>query len=254
MRRLVVTTAFFSGLALLWHLAAASGRWSPVLLPAPLDVARYLAAAAVDGSLLSAGLVTGRRLAVGYALGIALGVPFGCLTARFRGCADTLGVVALGLQTLPSVCWVPLALLWFGPTEAAVLFVVVMGTTWSIQIATDDGLRSIPPIYVRAARTMGSRGLHTVVRVLVPASLPAVVSGMKQGWAFAWRSLMAGELIYYSLSLGNLLQTGRDLNDVAMVMSVMALIVVVGVSVDQLLFAPLERRVRERWGFSAQSR
>jgi NitT/TauT family transport system permease protein len=251
MRRLVVTTAFFSGLALLWHLAAASGRWSPVLLPAPLDVARYLAAAAVDGSLLSAGLVTGRRLAVGYALGIALGVPFGCLTARFRGCADTLGVVALGLQTLPSVCWVPLALLWFGPTEAAVLFVVVMGTTWSIQIATDDGLRSIPPIYVRAARTMGSRGLHTVVRVLVPASLPAVVSGMKQGWAFAWRSLMAAEVfvsILTGFGLGHLLHYGRELQAMDQVIGVMLVIVAFGLVADRVLFAPAERWVRRRWG------
>ena len=105
-----------------------------------------------------------------------------------------MGVLALGLQTLPSVCWVPMAILWFGMTETTMQFVVIMGTLWSVLIAVDNGVRNMPPLFVRAARTMGSRGLHTLVRVILPASLPYIVSGMKQGWAFAWRSLMAAEI------------------------------------------------------------
>lgn len=251
MRRALVATAFFAALAGAWAALAASGTWSPVLLPSPFDVARYLAGALADRSLAEASFVTLRRLAVGYTLGILLGLPLGCLTARFRSCADTLGVVALGLQTLPSVCWVPLSLLWFGQSEGAMLFVVVMGTVWSIQIATDDGLRSIPPIYARAARTMGSRGLHTVLHVLVPASLPVVVAGMKQGWAFAWRSLMAAEVfvtILTGFGLGHLLHYGRELNAMDQVLGVMFVIVAIGLAADRVVFAPAERWIRRRWG------
>jgi len=162
-----------------------------VLVHSPSSVGLYLWSALADGTLLGAAVVTLRRLVFGYLFGIALGLPLGLLTARFKLLNDTLGLVSLGLQTLPSVCWVPLALLWFGQTEAAMFFVVVMGTLWSMIIATESGVRNVPPIYARAARTMGSKGLHTWLKVMLPASLPFVVSGMKQGWAFAWRSLMA---------------------------------------------------------------
>ena len=141
---------------------------------------------------------------------------------------DTLGALALGLQTLPSVCWVPLALLWFGQSEGAMLFVVVMGTVWSVIIATDHGARNIPPIYARAARTMGSEGLHQWTRVILPASLPFLVSGMKQGWAFAWRSLMAAEIfvtILTGFGLGHLLHYGRELNAMDQVIGTMVVIV-----------------------------
>ena len=164
------------------------------LLPSPLSVFAYLRSAAEDGTLWEATWVTVQRLLIGYGLGILAGLPLGLLTALLRWCQDTIGVLALGLQTLPSVCWVPLALLWFGQTEASLLFVVVMGTLWSLIIATDYGVRNISPIYMRAARTMGSPGLHTWIQVVLPAALPFLLSGMKQGWAFAWRSLMAAEI------------------------------------------------------------
>jgi len=105
-----------------------------------------------------------------------------------------------------------------------------------------------PPIYLKAARNLGARGVALSAQVVLPAALPAILNGLKQGWTFAWRSLMAGELIYFTLSLGNLLQTGRDLNDASQVMAVMVLIIAIGVAIDSLVFAPMERRVRERWG------
>src|SRR3954462_10323430 len=114
--------------------------WSPVLLPAPIQVWRYLEGSVADGTLFRASIVTMRRLLTGYVLGLLLGLPLGLATARWLVCRDTIGTMALGLQTLPSVCWVPLALLWFGQTEAAMLFVVVMGTVWSVVIATDTGV------------------------------------------------------------------------------------------------------------------
>ena len=134
--------------------------WSPVLLPSPRNIVDYLVSAARDGSLLSVSTVTLRRLLVGYFIGLAIGLPLGLLTASLKFAEDTIDVLALGLQTLPSVCWVPLALLWFGQTEGAMLFVVIMGTVWSVVIATDTGVRTIPPIFARAARTMGSGPLH----------------------------------------------------------------------------------------------
>ena len=251
MRRTFMVIAFFVLLLGLWEALVRMKIWSPVLVPSPLSVAHYIWGAIKDGTLLSATVVTVRRLLIGYALGLLFGLPLGLLTARFKFCEDTLGVIALAFQTLPSVCWVPLALLWFGQTESAMLFVVIMGTLWSVVIATDNGVRTVPPIYARAARTMGSKRLHTWIMVIVPASLPFIVSGMKQGWAFAWRSLMAAEIYVTILSgfgLGYLLQAGRELQAMDQVIGIMLVIIVIGVLADKILFSPWERFLYRRWG------
>ena len=251
MRRALAVVAFFSILLGLWQVVALSGRWSPVLLPPPTMVGHYLWDALRDGSLIEAIEVTLRRLLIGYAIGLAIGLPLGLLTSTSDFLEDTVGPLALGLQTLPSVCWVPLALLWFGQTETAMLFVVVMGTVWSVVLATAAGARTIPPIYARAARTMGSEGFDKWTRVILPASLPFVVSGMKQGWAFAWRSLMAAEIfvtILTGFGLGHLLQYGRELSAMDQVIGVMVVIVVIGLIADKILFSPWERFLHRRWG------
>jgi NitT/TauT family transport system permease protein len=251
MKRSLVSIVFFSLLVALWQALVSAHIWSPVLLPSPLDVARYLIHAAGDGSLAEASWTTMKRLLIGYLIGCLLGLPLGLATARSKYLSDTIGTLALGLQTLPSVCWVPLALLWFGQSEAAMLFVVIMGTLWSVLIAVDNGARSLPPIYVRAARTMGSKGMHTLIKVILPASLPFVVSGMKQGWAFAWRSLMAAEIYVTLLSgygLGHLLHFGRELNAMDQVIGVIIVIVLIGLLADKVLFSPWERFLHRRWG------
>jgi NitT/TauT family transport system permease protein len=251
MRRILVAVTFFLLLLGLWQVATFSGRWSSVLLPSPAMVAEYLWDSLLDGSLTEAIEVTLRRLLVGYAIGVFIGLPLGLLTSTSDYFEDTIGALALGLQTLPSVCWVPLALLWFGQTETAMLFVVVMGTVWSVVLATDTGARTIPPIYARAARTMGSEGFDKWTRVILPASLPFVVSGMKQGWAFAWRSLMAAEIfvtILTGFGLGHLLQYGRELSAMDQVIGVMVVIVVIGLFADKVLFSPWERFLHRRWG------
>ena len=243
--------AFFAFLLLVWQLAASSGLWSPVLFPPPLSVAEYLVGAIQDGTLIDACGVALRRLLTGYAIGIALGLPLGMLMSTSQFVEDTLGSLALGFQTLPSVCWVPLALVWFGQSETAMLFVVVMGTMWSVVIATDAGARNLPPIYARAARTLGSDGFHKWTRVILPASLPYLISGMKQGWAFAWRSLMAAEIfvtILTGFGLGHLLHYGRELNAMDQVIGIIIVIVIIGLLVDKILFAPWERFLHERWG------
>ncbi len=251
MKRALVASLFVVALLSIWELAVWSGRWSAVLLPSPLSVGEYLWNAALDGTLSEAILVTMRRLLIGYAIGVAIGLPLGLFTSSSQVLEDTIGALALGLQTLPSVCWVPLALLWFGQTEGAMLFVVVMGTVWSVMIATDHGARNIPPIYARAARTMGSEGLHQWTRVILPASLPFLVSGMKQGWAFAWRSLMAAEIfvtILTGFGLGHLLHYGRELNAMDQVIGTMVVIVFIGLLTDRILFSPWERFMHRRWG------
>jgi NitT/TauT family transport system permease protein len=251
MRRLLLATVFFALLVAGWHLLVKSGRYSPVLLPSPQSVGEYLVGAARDGTLLQATGVTVRRLLVGYFIGILIGLPLGLFTSASKFMEDTVGVLALGLQTLPSVCWIPLALLWFGQTESAMLFVVVMGTVWSVVIATDTGVRNIPPIFARAAKTMGSTGLHKWTKVILPASLPFLVSGMKQGWAFAWRSLMAAEIyvtILTGFGLGHLLHYGRELNAMEQVIGVMLIIIAIGLLTDKILFSPIERFLHSRWG------
>ena len=253
MKRFFLSLLFFAGLLLLWELTVRARIWSPVLLPAPIRVAEYLEAAAADGTLWQAMLITIKRLLLGYVIGLIGGVPLGLLTARWNVLHDTIGTLALGLQTLPSVCWVPLALLWFGQSEAAMLFVVVMGTLWSVVIATDTGVRHVPPIYRRAALTMGSKNMHIWLRVILPAALPFIVSGMKQGWAFAWRSLMAAEIFVTILSgfgLGQLLHYGRELNAMDQVIAIMFVIVVIGLLADKIFFAPMERFLHLRWGTS----
>ena len=253
------------------------GAWNTELFPAPSEIFDFLGRALTDGhthaaplsdtatesaalhavksvtdsTLLAAITVTLKRLAFGYFIGFVLGIPLGLITARFRFMRETLGLVALGMQGLPSVCWVPLALIWFGASESAILFVVVMGTIWSLMLATEHGVRTVPPLYSRAARTMGSKGLHLWTHVLIPASLPSVISGMKQGWAFAWRSLMAAEIYVTILSgygLGWLLHNGRETLDMAQVIGVMLVIVTIGLLADRIIFAPAENWLRARWG------
>ena len=246
MKRFILATGFFAVLIVIWEMLVRTGVWNRVFVPSPMDVARYFADFR-DNSLIEASWVTIKRLLLGYAVGLLLGLPLGLLNSRFKFSEDTVGLLALGLQTLPSVCWAPLALLWFGQNETAMFFIVIMGSVWSILLATDAGVRSVPPIYVRAARTMGSKGLHTWFRVILPASLPFVVSGMKQGWAFAWRSLMAAEIyitILTGFGLGHLLHYGRELHAIDAVVGIMIIIVVI----DKILFSPIERFMHRRWG------
>ena len=256
MKRALSAAAFFAGLVVIWQLLYDAKIWSPVLVPSPGSVVSYLVSAFQDGTMFGAIVITMRRLLIGYIIGIVAGLPLGLLTARWKVLQDTLGTLSLGLQTLPSVCWVQLALLWFGQTEAAMLFVVVMGTLWSVVIATDTGVRNVPPIFRRAAMTMGSKNLHLWFKVILPAALPFIVSGMKQGWAFAWRSLMAAEIfvtILTGFGLGQLLHFGREQQAMEQVIGVMAIIVAIGLLADKIMFSPAEKFLHRRWGTGAAS-
>ncbi len=233
---------------LTWELLASFGPWPRWLFPGPVAVAESVGRMIADGRLAAAAARSLARLAQGYAISVAVGVPLGIAMGRSAWVRQALRPAVLGLQALPSICWLPLAILWFGLSEPAILFVVVMGSLLAIAIATEDAVAGVDPVLLRAAGTLGIRGPRFHLGVLLPAALPGILTGLKLGWSFAWRALMAGELLFVAGGLGQLLQAGREVLDAAQVMGVMAAIVVIGMTVDRVLFRILELRVRRRWG------
>ncbi len=236
-----------------WELAYRVVGWKAWVFPAPSHV--FEAAFALFGAqshyaLPVALAISCARLATGFVVSTGLGIALGVALWRWRALDRTLGGFFLGLQTLPSVCWVPLSVLTFGLNETGILFVLVMGSGFAMAIAFRDGLRTIPPIYEKAGMMMGARGWALYRHVIVPASMPAFVSTLRQGFSFAWRSLMGAELLFMvkGKGIGYLLYQGREFSDVAQVVAMMAIMVLVGMLVDRTAFGPLERRVHSRFG------
>jgi len=239
---------FYGALLGLWLLLAELKIWPPYLFPAPKGVVDALYAGFADHSFWIAIAVSMRRVVIGYAISVVLGMILGLGVASNKFLEETMGGLLVSLQSLPSICWWPLALLWFGLNQNAILFVVIMGSLLSVTIAMEDGRKQMPKIYGMAGRNLGARGFPLFWHVLLPASLPYIVSGLKQGWAFAWRSLITAEMLYLSLGLGQLVMMGRDLNDMSQVIAVMMLIIAIGYVVDGLVFKTIERRLQQRWG------
>ena len=158
--------------------------------------------------------------------------------------------LVLGLQTLPSVAWIPFSILWFGLSEATIIFVIAIGSTFAIAIATEDGIKNVNPQFLKAAKTMGIKGQKLYFKVVLPAALPMIVSGMKQGWSFAWRALMAGEMLVGTKGLGYILMVGRDLADISQVVAVMIVIILLGILIEKLVFLKIESNLREKWGLN----
>ncbi len=247
---LVRRLLFVAAGLLAWQLFSWLHLLPEAVLPSPLKVAAALAEGLGDRGYFGALLLSARRIALGYAISIVAGVALGTCLAWWRSLDDVVGSGLVSLQSLPSVCWFPLAFLWFGEGEGAILFVVILGAILSITIATSSGIRNVPPLLIQAARTMGARGFALHRYVTLPAALPSILGGMKLGWAFAWRALMAGEILFATLDrgLGYHLAVGQKAKDMSQILAVMLLIVLLGVLVDLLLFGLLERRLRERWG------
>ncbi len=233
-----------------WFLVARLRIWPPYLFPTPQGVFEALWAGFADHSFWIAIAISMKRIALGYALSVVIGVGLGLGIASSKFLEQTLGGLLVSLQSLPSICWLPMAVLWFGLSEKAILFVVVMGSVLSVTIAMESGRKQMPKIYGMAGRNLGASGFKLFLFVLFPASLPYLLAGLKQGWAFAWRSLIAGEMIFVSLGLGQLLMMGRDLNDMSQVIAVMILIVTIGYIIDGLIFRNIEHRIQFRWGLT----
>jgi NitT/TauT family transport system permease protein len=192
------------------------------------------------------------RGALGFVIAVAIGTPIGLLMGRVRLIKAAIGPMISGLQSLPSVAWVPAAIIWFGITPKAIYFVVLLGAVPSIAAGMASGLEQVPPLYLRVGHVLGARGLTLARHVLLPAALPAYVGGLRQGWAFSWRSLMAAELIALSpklgAGLGQLLEVGRDTNDMSIVFGMIWVILLVGLAVEMVVFRPFERRVLKTRG------
>ena len=253
MKRAARFIIFYAALFGLWTLLAELKIWPPYLFPTPWGVAQSLWAGFADHSFLIAIVVSMKRVVIGYAISVVLGMILGLGVASNKFLEETMGGLLVSLQSLPSICWWPLALLWFGLNQNAILFVVIMGSLLSVTLAMEDGRKQMPRIYGMAGRNLGARGFQLFWHVLVPASLPFIVSGLKQGWAFAWRSLITAEMLYLSLGLGQVLMMGRDLNDMSQVLAVMILIIGLGYVVDGLVFKTIERRLQHKWGLIAAS-
>jgi NitT/TauT family transport system permease protein len=248
MKKTAKQIVFYSALIGIWALIAKLHVWPPYLFPPPWGVAEALWAGFKDHSFWIGVVVTMKRMLVGYSLAVVLGMILGLGVASNKFLEETVGGLLVSLQSLPSICWIPLAVLWFGLTEKAILFVVLMGSLLSVTIAMEDGRKQMPKIYSMAGCNLGASGFRLFWSVLLPASLPFIVSGLKQGWAFGWRSLIQAEMIFLSLGLGQLLMMGRDLNDMNQVIAVMILIIILGFIIDGLVFRTMERKLQERWG------
>jgi NitT/TauT family transport system permease protein len=233
----------------LWQLVYWSGWRSEVVLPAPATVFKAL----FDdfGTFVDAAIVTLERGIYGFAIAIVIGTTVGALVARNKVLRAAIGSMITGLMTMPSIAWFPAAIVLFKLTDAAILFVVVIGAAPSIANGFIAGFDNTPPILLRAARVLGAKGWKAFRYVTLPAALPTYVAGLKQGWAFAWRSLLAGELLVIIAgkeSLGRVLDVNRQLPDYPGMYATMIVILVIGIVIDALFFGQVERRIRKRYG------
>ncbi len=239
-------------LLVVWELVYRAGVKPTYALPSPADVGLVLVEQLQDGSLWDAIVTSVTRGGLGFVVAVVIGTPLGLLVGRVSAVRRGIGPVISGLQSLPSVAWVPAAIIFFGLGEGAIYAVVLLGAVPSIANGMVSGIDQVPPLFLRVGRVLGARGLSAARFVLLPAVLPAYIGGLRQGWAFSWRSLMAAELIVTSpelgLGLGQLLDQGRQLNSMSLVFAGILGILVVGIAVELCLFAPLERRVLRRRG------
>ncbi|WP_211319110.1 ABC transporter permease [Quadrisphaera granulorum] len=240
-----------------WQLVVLAGVQPRYVLPSPLDVWYTIKERIADGSLPTAVLTSIERGGVGFVAAVLIGTPLGLLVARVRPVRTAVGPLISGLQVLPSVAWVPAAILWFGLSDATAYFVILMGAVPSIINGLVSGVDQVPPLFPRVGAVLGASRWALVRHVILPAALPGYLAGLRQGWAFSWRSLMAAEIIAIGgemgFGLGALLQQGRDLSDMQVVMVAILAILAVGIAVELCVFAPIERGVLARRGLARAS-
>jgi NitT/TauT family transport system permease protein len=238
----------------IWQALWAAAFWPEYQLPAPSAVGTELWHDIATGDVWGQLWVSVHRAVFGFLVGVVIATPLGLLLAKVRVVRAAIGPLLSGLQSLPSVAWVPAAILWFGITPGAIYFVVLLGSVPSIANGLVSGIDQIPPILPRVGKVLGARRVSGARHIILPAALPGYVAGLKQGWAFSWRSLMAAELIANSpqlgQGLGQYLENGRSLSDMPTVMAAIVLILFVGIGIDSLVFRPLERWVLHSRGLT----
>ncbi|MBW8792645.1 MAG: ABC transporter permease [Streptomyces sp.] len=240
---------------LVWEVVCVLGLVSPAELPSPGAVADSFRTLWYQGTLFGIIWTSLSRGLTGFVAALGLGTVLGLVVARVAWVRAAVGPLLTGLQSLPSVAWVPAAVIWLGLTDSAMYAVILLGAVPSIANGLVSGIDHVPPLYLRAGRVIGADGVRGIRYVLLPAALPGYVAGLKQGWAFAWRSLMAAELIASSpdlgVGLGRYLENSRESIDLPGVFAGILLILVIGVAIDLIVFCPLERRIRRVRGLLA---
>lgn len=244
---------FYIGLLVLWQIVFWMGTevlaiWESYTFPSIVGIIERFFELWKDGTIAeSIGYSLGRGV-IGYIISCIIGCIVGAVILNVKYLNTYLKPMLMGIQTLPSICWVPFAILWFGLGENSILFVIIMGSALSIALLVESSVRNVDKIYVQAASTMGAKGIKMLYKVIIPAAIPMLISGFRQGWSFAWRALMAGEVISSSVGLGYTLMVGRNLADINQVMLVMIIIVIIGIIVDKVFFSFIEKRVLRKRG------
>ncbi|WP_407341480.1 ABC transporter permease [Pengzhenrongella phosphoraccumulans] len=241
----------------LWQLFVLAGIKPTYIVPSPLDVLHQAGQSWERGDIQQALLTSLERGIIGFSVSVAIATPIGIVVARVHWVRMAFGPIITGLQVLPSVAWVPAAILWFGLSNTTAYFVILMGAIPSIINGLVAGVDQVPPLFRRVGHVLGASSPQLVRHIILPAALPGYLAGLKQGWAFSWRSLMAAEIIAVGgkigFGLGSMLQQGREIQDMSVVLVAILLILAVGIGVELLVFAPLERGLLRRRGLAAET-
>lgn len=244
-------TLFIAVFIGIWQIVFLLNVWPKVALPSPAMVSSSFEGLIQDRTLIDGIAVTMYRLIIGFSISIIVGIVIGLAMVKFSGFGKTMSSFAVGLQSFPSVAWVPFAILLIGLNDFGILFVVIMSSVFSVMMSTYSGVRNIPHIYIRAARNMGAKGFSLFWYLMIPAATPSLLIGLKQAWSFAWHALIGAEiLIAASVGLGHVLLVGREFQLMDQIIASMITIFVIGLIFDRLLFSKLEDRVREKWGLN----
>ncbi len=235
----------------IWEVTSRLSDLPDFMFPSFTQVMITLFSGLISGQILVAIGASLSRLLIGFTIASILGLVLGYLIWRYKLVEDTLGFLVTALQSIPSIVWFPLAIIWFGLNDFAILFIVTLGATWTMIVNATSGFKNVPVLYQRVAKSLGSGGFHFLRTVILPASVPQLISGLRIAWAFSWRALMAGELLGAGVGLGQLLEAGRALGQMDLVISVMIIIGVIGTIMDNVLFLRLERNVERKWGIRA---
>jgi NitT/TauT family transport system permease protein len=244
-------TLFIAAFIGIWQLVFMLGIWPKVSMPSPAMVAESFAGLLQDFTLVTSIGITMYRLGIGFTISVTIGIAIGLAMVKFSGFGKTMSSFAVGLQSFPSVAWVPFAILLIGLNDFGILFVVIMSSVFSVMMSTYSGIRNIPPLYIRASRNMGAKGFSLFRYVMIPAATPSLLVGIKQAWSFAWHALIGAEiLIAASAGLGHILLVGREFQLMDQIIASMITIFAIGLLFDRIMFSKLEDKVRDKWGLN----
>jgi NitT/TauT family transport system permease protein len=244
-------TLFIAAFIGIWQLVYILGIWPQVSMPSPAMVAESFAGLLQDFTLIKSIGMTMYRLVIAFTISIIIGIAVGLVMVKIPGFGKTMSSFAVGLQSFPSVAWVPFAILLIGLNDFGILFVVIMSSVFSVMMSTYSGIRNIPPLYIQASRNMGAKGFSLFRYVMIPAATPSLLVGIKQAWSFAWHALIGAEiLIAAAVGLGHILLVGREFQLMDQIIASMISIFAIGLLFDRIMFSKLEDKVRDRWGLN----